>query len=92
MSGVTNISATGVLAYLIAATLAEVFLYSTLRASGLAYTGIAIVATTKAVLIAAFFMELRYEPRPIRIITALAVAFLTLMLIVLIFSFAHTIS
>ncbi len=92
MSGVTNNAATGVLAYLVAATFAEVFLFKTIGATGLAYAGIGVVAASKAVLIAAFFMELRYEPRPIRIITALAVAFLALMLVVLIFSFAHTIS
>lgn len=89
MAGVTDIAAAGVLAYLIAATLAEVFLFYVLRSTGIVYFGIGIVAITKAVLIAAFFMELRYEPRPIRLITVLALAFLTLMIVVMIFSFPH---
>ena len=89
MTGVTDIAAAGVLAYLVAATLAEVFLYFILRTTGIVYLGIGIVAITKAVLIAAFFMELRYEPRPIRLITLLALAFLSLMIVVMIFSFPH---
>lgn len=89
MVGVTDIAAAGVLAYLVAATLAEVFLFYALRTTGIVYFGIGIVAITKAVLIAAFFMELRYEPRPIRLMTLLAIAFLTLMIVVMIFSFPH---
>lgn len=89
MAGVNDIAATGVLAYLIAATLAEFFLFYTLRTSGLLYFGIGILAATKAVLIASFFMELKYEPRPIRLIALLAAAFLALMIVVMIFSFPH---
>ncbi len=89
MVGVTDIAAAGVLVYLVVATLAEVFLYYVLRTTGIVYFGIGIVAITKAVLIAAFFMELRYEPRPIRLITLLAITFLTLMIVVMIFSFPH---
>ncbi len=89
MVGVTNIAAAGVLVYLVVATLAEVFLYYVLRTTGIVYFGIGIVAITKAVLIAAFFMELRYEPRPIRLITFLAITFLALMIVVMIFSFPH---
>ncbi len=89
MAGVTDIAAAGVLAYLVVATLAEVFLFYLLRTTGLVYLGIGVVAVTKALLIAAFFMELRYEPRPIRVITLLALTFLTLMIIVMIFSFPH---
>ncbi len=89
MAQVTDIAAAGVLAYLIAATLAEVFLFYLLRSTGIVYVGIGIVAVTKAVLIASYFMELKYEPRPLRILTLLAAAFLTLMIIVMIFSFPH---
>ncbi len=85
----TDIAAAGVLAYLVVATLAELFLFYTLGTSGLVYLGIGAVAITKAVLIAAFFMELRYEPRSIRVITLLAAIFLALMIIVMIFSFPH---
>ncbi len=89
MAQVTDIAAAGVLAYLIAATFAEVLLYDILKATSIVYLGIGIVATTKAVLIASYFMELKYEPRPLRILTLLAAAFLTLMIIVMIFSFPH---
>lgn len=89
MVGVSDIAAAGVLAYLVAATLAEVLLFYALRTTGIVYFGIGIVAITKAILIAAFFMELKYEPRPIRLISILALAFLTLMIVVMIFSFPH---
>jgi cytochrome c oxidase subunit 4 len=59
-------SAIYVWAYLVAATIVEVFLFFTLPPSPRVNFAITVLAASKAVFIAAYFMHLKYEPRSLR--------------------------
>ena len=75
--------------YLIAATVSEVFIYYVLPTSDLVYESIGVLAVTKAVLIGMYFMHLKYEPRPLHYIILAPVVLTFVLVISLVFSYAH---
>ena len=78
-----------VIAYLIVATLAEVYLYNIFRSGAAAYASIAILAISKATLIIAYYMELRFEPLSLRAFTGLSLSFLLFLIIIMVFTLVH---
>ncbi len=74
-------------AYLVAATVLEVIVYYKVPAGDLVYESIGVLAVTKAVLIAMYFMHLKYEPRPLHYLILIPVILIFVLIITLVFSF-----
>ena len=74
-------------AYLVAATVAEVIVYYRVPGGDLVYLSIGVLAVTKAVLIAMYFMHLKYEPRPLHYLILIPVILIFVLIMALVFSF-----
>ena len=74
-------------AYLVAATISEVFIYYRVPPGAFVYESIGVLAVTKAVLIAMYFMHLKYEPRPLHYLILIPVILIFVLIITLVFSF-----
>jgi cytochrome c oxidase subunit 4 len=74
-------------AYLVAATVAEVIVFYRVPAGDLVYESIGVLAVTKAVLIAMYFMHLKYEPRPLHYLILIPVILIFVLIMALVFSF-----
>jgi len=74
-------------AYLVAATIAEVVVFYRVPAGDLVYESIGVLAVTKAVLIAMYFMHLKYEPRPLHYLILVPVILIFVLIMALVFSF-----
>lgn len=76
----TNVLA-GVWAYTVAAILLEVFVYYTASSAAMLTALIGGLAATQVAAIAAFYMGLKDEPGPVRVIILVALMFLSGLLI-----------
>ena len=74
-------------AYLVAATVLEVVVFYTIPTGTTVYESIGVLAVTKAVLIAMYFMHLKYEPRPLHYIILIPVILVFVLIMALVFSF-----
>jgi cytochrome c oxidase subunit 4 len=74
-------------AYLVAATVAEVIVFYRVPAGDIVYESIGVLAVTKAVLIAMYFMHLKYEPRPLHYLILIPVILIFVLIMALVFSF-----
>ncbi len=73
--------------YLVAATVLEVIVFYKIPTGALVYESIGVLAVTKAVLIAMYFMHLKYEPRPLHYIILVPVILIFVLIMALVFSF-----
>jgi cytochrome c oxidase subunit 4 len=76
-------------AYLVGSTIVEVFLFFSLPASPRVNFAITVLAASKAVFIAAYFMHLKYEPRSLRMFVFIPLFFLAALIVGMVTQVIH---
>ncbi|MDG6941372.1 MAG: cytochrome C oxidase subunit IV family protein [Nitrososphaerota archaeon] len=71
----------GVLAYLVLATIFEVYLAGSIVVSNTYYAVIGIIAISEAVVMGGYYMGLKDEPSPVRAIALVGVIFIAVLII-----------
>jgi len=80
----------GVLAYLLCATFAEVLLVNAMAAWVVYYTLIGVISISKAVVVGAYYMRLKYESFSIKAVASVGVMFISILVVSILLNYIRT--